>query len=114
MCLRASEYISDVMQTYYDIELKDDHYAIATSTGPEKFSAHIVLKNYAVFNNREATHLTKKLIDDHLPEFLWPIVDAGVNKSIQNFRMLYSHKCCSHPWSTVLFFMPWALRPQPQ
>jgi len=87
-----TEAISDVMHTYYDIELKDNGYAIATSTGPEKFSAHIVLKNYAVVNSREAMHLTKLLIDDHLPEFMQPIVDAGVNKSIQNFRLPYSHK----------------------
>jgi len=62
-----TEAISDVMQTYYDIELKNDDYAIATSTGPEKFSAHIFLKNYALVNNREAEHLTKLLTDDHLP-----------------------------------------------
>jgi len=41
---------------------------------------------------REAMHLTKLLIDDHLLEFLRPCVDAGVNKSIQNFRLLHSHK----------------------
>jgi len=39
--------ITDVMQTYYDIELEEDDFSIATSTGPEKFSAHIVLKKYA-------------------------------------------------------------------
>jgi len=86
------EAISDVMQTYYDIELKDDEYTIASSTCPEKFSVHIILKNYAVVNNREATHLTKLLIDYHLPKFQWPCVNAGVNKSIQNFRLLFSHK----------------------
>jgi len=53
------------MQTYYDIELGEDDFAIATSTGPEKFSAPIVLKKYVVVNNREAAHLTKLLIDDH-------------------------------------------------
>jgi len=66
------------MHTYYEIELKDDDYAIANSTGPEKFSTHIILKNYVVVNNREALHLTKLLIDDHLPEFLWPCVDPGI------------------------------------
>jgi len=84
--------ISDVMQTYYDVELEEDDFSIATSIGPEKFSAHAILKRYAVENNREAAHLTKLLIEDHLLEFLRPYVDAGVNKSIQNFRLLYSHK----------------------
>jgi len=99
-----TEAISDLIQTYYDIELEEDDCPIATSTGPEKFSAHIVLKNYAMVNNREATHLTKLLINDNLPKFLRPCVDAGVNKSIQNFRLIYSHKVgstrvkepCSH------------------
>jgi len=67
-------------------------FSIATSIGPEKFSAHVILKNYAVENNREAMHLTKLLIEDHLLEPLRPCVDAGVNKSIQNFRLLYSNK----------------------
>jgi len=60
--------------------------------GPEKFSAHVILKNYEVENNREAAHLTKLLIEDHLLEPLRPCVNTGVNKSIQNFRLLYSHK----------------------
>jgi len=40
-----TEAITDVMQTYYDIDLDSKDFAIATSTGPEKFSAQIVLKN---------------------------------------------------------------------
>jgi len=87
-----TEAITDVMQAYYYIDLDSNDFAIATSTGPEKFSAHIVLKNYVVDNNREAVHLNKLLIDDHLPKFVWHCVDAGVNKSIQNFRLLFSHK----------------------
>jgi len=86
------EAISDVMQTYYEVDLEDDDYVVATSIGPEKYSAHIVLKNYAVVNNREAAHLTKLLIEEHLPAFLRPVVDPNVNKSIQNFRLLLSHK----------------------
>jgi len=88
----VTEAISDVMQTYCDVELGEDDFSIATSIGPEKFSAHVIIKNYAVDNNREASHLTKLLIEDHLLESLRPCVDAGVNKSIQNFRLLYSHK----------------------
>jgi len=88
----VTEAISDVMQTYYDVELGEDDFSIATSIGPEKFSAQVIIKNYAVDNNREAAHLTKLLIEDHLLESLRPCVDAGVNKSIQNFRLLYSHK----------------------
>jgi len=84
--------ISDVMQTYYNIELGEDDLSIATSIGPEKFSAHVIVKNYVVDNNREAAHLTKLLIKDHLLEPLRPCVDAGVNKSTQNFRLLLSHK----------------------
>jgi len=88
----VTDTISDVMQTYYDVELGEDDFSIATSIGPEKFSAHVIVKNYVVDNNREAAHLTKLLIEDHLLESLRPCVDAGVNKSIQNFRLLYSHK----------------------
>jgi hypothetical protein len=87
-----TEAILDVMQTYYDIELEEDDFAIATSIGPEKYSAHVILKNFVVANNKEAAHLTKLLIEDHLLDHLRPCVDAGVNKSIQNFRMLLSHK----------------------
>jgi len=96
----VTEAISDVMQTYYDVELGEDDFSIATSLGPEKFSAHVIVKNYVVDNNREATHLTKLLIEDHLLEPLRPCVDAGVNKSIQNFRLLYSHKVGS-TWTKV-------------
>jgi len=88
----VTEAIIDVMQTYYDVELEGDDFSISTSIGPEKFSAHVILKNYVVDNNREAAHLTKLLIEDHLLEPLCPCVDAGVNKSIQNFRLLYGHK----------------------
>jgi len=37
--------ISDVMQTHYNIELVEDDFSIATSISPEKFSAHVILKN---------------------------------------------------------------------
>jgi len=38
---------SDLMQTYYDVELGEDDFSIATSISPEKFSAHVIIKNYA-------------------------------------------------------------------
>jgi len=44
--------ITDVMQTYYDVELEEGDFSIATSIAPEKFSAHVILKKYAVENNR--------------------------------------------------------------
>jgi len=88
----VTEAIMELMETHYNVELREDDFSIATSIGPEKFSAHFILKNYVVDNNREATHLTKLLIKDHLLEPLLPCVDAAVNKSMQNFRLLYSHK----------------------
>jgi len=51
-----TEAIMDLMETYYDVELEEDDFSIATSIGPEKFSAHVIVKNYVVDNNREATH----------------------------------------------------------
>jgi len=52
-----TEAIMELMETCYDVELREDDFSIATSIGPEKFSAHIILKNYVVANNREAAHL---------------------------------------------------------
>jgi len=88
----VTEAIMELMETCYNVELREDDFSIATSIGPEKFSAHVILKNYVVANNREAAHLTKLMIQNHLLEPLRPCVDAGVNKSIQNFRLLLSHK----------------------
>jgi len=95
-----TEAIMELMETHYNVELRGDDFSIATSIGPEKFSAHVILKNYVVDNNREAVHLTKLLIKDHLLEPLRPCVDAGVNKSTQNFRLLLSHKVGS-TWTKV-------------
>jgi len=88
----VTEAIMELMETHHNVELREDDFSIATSIGPEKFSAHVILRNFVVANNREATHLTKLMIEDHLLEPLRPCVDAAVNKSIQNFRLLHSHK----------------------
>jgi len=89
------EAISDTMLTHHGIMLDDD-YAVATSIGLEKFSAHVIIKNYLVDNNIEVAHFTKLLLEEHLKQRLHSIIDPNVNTTLKNFRMLYSHKTGSN------------------
>jgi len=68
-----------------------------------KYSYHIIINNYYVQNNIEAGNFTD-LIYQKLPEYIQPYIDLGVNKKLQNFRLLgcakftqYPNKLCTLP-----------------
>lgn len=72
-------------------ELTPEDFAICDSTDQTKFSRHVVILNYYAENSREAQFFTQRLFD-HLPQQLHKLLDAGVNKSRQNFRLPDCHK----------------------
>lgn len=51
-----------------------------------KYSYHVLIAPYALPDNTEARELTARVLES-LPEPIRPFIDAGVNKSIQNFRL---------------------------
>jgi len=55
----------------------------------------VVIKNFLVANNIEVAHITKLLLEEHLDPRLCCIVDAGINKTLHNFRLPYSYKAGS-------------------
>lgn len=69
--------------------------AVTNSSGPVdgdyKHSYHLIVLPYAVSGNVAAQAFTHRVVTK-LPEKMRRFVDVGVNKSIQNFRMLGSAK----------------------
>ena len=69
--------------------------AVTNSSGPVgndyKYSYHLVVLPYAVSGYMAAQEFTHRVVSK-LPEKMRRFVDTGVNKSIQNFRMLGSAK----------------------
>jgi len=61
------------------------------SKGAFKYSYHLLVLPYAVANHKEAALFTARVLDA-LPPSVRALVDAGVNKSTQNFRMELSAK----------------------
>jgi hypothetical protein len=64
---------------------------LSTSSDETKYSRHVVIKSFCVENNTEARFFTNKLIA-LLPENIVQFLDAGGNKSVQNFRLPECHK----------------------
>lgn len=56
-----------------------------------KFSFHVIVAPYAVANNEEAKGFTAQVLNQ-LPAAIRELVDPGVNKSLQNFRLTGSSK----------------------
>jgi len=88
--------IKNVFSICYKILLDD--IIVCTShgyyNGNYKFSYHLIVNDYCVLNNNEArkfTSLVMEQVNKDLPQ-LYPFIDHGVNKSLQNFRMIYNHK----------------------
>ncbi len=81
-------------ESEYDFELPWQHLAISDSSSAEKFSRHIVIPGFYVANNEEAAAFTK-LVLEKIPEAFRKFLDAGVNKSTQNFRLPFCHKAGS-------------------
>ncbi|AIY22397.1 replication [African swine fever virus] len=80
----------------YNINLTREQILLTDSIGLNKkrelkYSFHIILYTYSVLNNNEAKAFTSKVLEN-LPKHVYPFVDPQVNKSIQNFRIIGSHK----------------------
>jgi hypothetical protein len=76
----------------YGIEITYDYIIITDSSGfingnKWKYSYHIIIHNYYVDNNIEAKKFTMRVYEN-LPERIQKYIDVGVNKQIQNFRLL--------------------------
>ncbi len=84
-----------IIECFYDLYGKglnpDYDFAISDSTDEAKFSRHIVIWRFHVKNNEEANFFTKRLLA-LLPADVHPFLDAGVNRSMQNFRLVNNHK----------------------
>jgi hypothetical protein len=75
----------------YATELCSDDFTLSNFLDQTKYSKHIVIKSFCIKNNTEARFFTNKLIV-LLPKNIVQFLDAGVNKSVQNFRLPECHK----------------------
>jgi hypothetical protein len=80
----------------YDIIISYDDIIVTESCGfiennIYKYSYHIIVCNYYVENNEEVNIFTS-LVCEELPENIKNYIDRGVNKQIQNFRLLGCRK----------------------
>lgn len=91
--------IKKIIRQLYDINVTKNDFIVTTSSGETdkgyKHSYHIILFTHALADNIEAKFITDNVISI-LPEEYKKYVDKTVNKSIQNFRILYSSKCNSN------------------
>jgi hypothetical protein len=76
----------------YGIVITSDNIIITDSSGfinahKWKYSYHIIIYNYYVENNIEAKKFTTRVYEN-LSEHVQKYIDVGVNKQIQNFRLL--------------------------
>lgn len=88
---RLMEQIMKTFNETYIRELRPSDFAIADSSNGTKYSRHVVIKGFAVENNREAAEFTRRVVDD-LPDEISDALDLGVNKATQNFRLPNCHK----------------------
>jgi hypothetical protein len=87
--------IKCVIRQLYDISITKQDIIVTTSSGNTdkgyKYSYHIILFTFALANNIEAKFVTDHVITQ-LPDEYKKCIDKTVNKSIQNFRILFSSK----------------------
>ncbi|MCK4967741.1 MAG: hypothetical protein KAS12_01685 [Candidatus Aenigmarchaeota archaeon] len=93
--------IKEIFYRFYHIylfDLSDDDIICTTSSGAEsddmatyKHSFHIIINNFCVDNYLEAECFTAAVIEEMEIKYI-PFIDAGVNKSVQNFRILHCTK----------------------
>lgn len=94
MRLLIEAILDELYVAYYDTEcifptLND--LVITESSNSEKYSFHIVTKNHYVLDVGEAKGFTSRVMDN-IPKAYHKLVDTGVNKTLQNFRLLNSSK----------------------
>jgi hypothetical protein len=90
--------LDELYIAYYaveDIAATRDALAVTDSSGPTrdgwKYSYHVLVMPFYVADNEEAREFTDRVLE-RLPPPLRAFVDAGVNKSTQNFRLAGSAK----------------------
>lgn len=81
--------IKDAFLVTYQIDL--DEVIVCESCGADKLSYHVIIDGYVVSDNHQAREFTKR-VRDYVPNSLVKLLDTGVNKSLQNFRLLGCHK----------------------
>lgn len=69
---------------------KREHIMITESHGKEKYSFHIILVKFVLPNHKEVGWFSDEVCKNIQPSIL-EFIDRGVNKSVQNFRIL---GCC--------------------
>jgi hypothetical protein len=87
--------LTNLYEFVEDIEFNYSDFIITNSSGVEnnimKYSYHIIMYKYGLLDCDEAKYITNCVID-MLPDLYKSWVDKNVNKKIQNFRILLSHK----------------------
>ena len=90
--------IRDAFFIIYGKNLTSDNEIICESadlTGPvTKFSNHVIIDKYYVTGHSQSCEFTRRLMT-LLPKAYHPFLDIGVNKRIQNFRLVNCHKLLS-------------------
>jgi len=75
------------------------------SSDETKFSRHIIIPGVHVENHMEAKAFADEMIK-YLDEKLRPVVDLGVYKSLQNFRLFNNRKVVAAPGSNYTSLEP--------
>ena len=90
------EVICECMFLIYGLYISSRDLVITDSSGPKdggkyKYSYNIIIPDHLVENHEEAREFSNKVIAS-LPENIAKVVDRGVNKTIQNFRLVNQAK----------------------
>lgn len=86
--------VNAINDNYKDYKVGLSDFIVTDSSSQEKYSYHIILYRCAVKNNKEADYITNIVINS-LPTEYKKYIDNCVNKDIQCFRLLWSHKSTS-------------------
>jgi len=78
----------EISITYDDLIITDSSgYIIKDNMVYWKYSYHIIINNYYVESNTEASYVSS-VIYDTLPDYIKEYIDPDINKQIQNFRLI--------------------------
>lgn len=91
-----------------------DTLSLYTSSSSTKYSLHIILHKYQHYNNREAREFFRLVVNQSVIDGVYnlgeavrmAILDPGIYKSSQNFRMLGSGKRVEPPTPTPMIIRP--------
>jgi hypothetical protein len=85
------EIIEAILNTLYIVYEINARLCICVTEGSTKYSNHIIVQGYYVSGAAQAREFTR-LVLGYMPPDCAKWVDAGVNKSNQNFRLVKCHK----------------------